>query len=181
MLEFLVLKHLLFLNNISSVHDIVCSPPQVDSPSTTIYPLYPLLPHPPPLAVTIQLSVSMSLFSSLLDPFTFLTQPPNPSLWQLSICTLYLGLCFYFVSLFCSLDSTCKWNHIVFLWMAQILCKWVNASFLRELSFIYITPKLRTFKRCELLNIAKAHSWRYFTYSWTLPKSYKVFRRKRQS
>ena len=32
----------------SSIYCIVCSPPQVKSPSNTIYPLYNLLPPPPP-------------------------------------------------------------------------------------------------------------------------------------
>ena len=46
--------------NTSSVHCVVCSPPQVTSPSITIYP--PLTPPPFPLVITMLLSVSMRVF-----------------------------------------------------------------------------------------------------------------------
>ena len=96
----------------------------IKSPSITTSPPYPLLPPPTPLPllITIPLSVSIRCFF-LLHPFTFLTQLPNPPpLWQLSVCSLYLWVYFYFdcYSLLCSLDSTYEWNHtvFVFLWLA---------------------------------------------------------------
>ena len=51
--------------NTSSVHCIMCSPPQVTSPSNTIYLSYTLLhlPPPPPLALTTLLSKSMGFLS----------------------------------------------------------------------------------------------------------------------
>ena len=58
----------------------------------TIYPLIPSsyspLPHP---AITALLSLSMSPFSFLLDPFTP-THPPS-QICQPALC---LGVCFYF-------------------------------------------------------------------------------------
>ena len=51
-----------------------------------------------------------------LNSFTFFYPPPPPypfPLWQVSVCSLYLWICFYFVNLFCLLDSTHKWNNVV--------------------------------------------------------------------
>ena len=55
--------------------------------------------------------------STFLNPFTFFhPASKSPPLWQLSVCPLHPGLLF----LLCSLDSTCKWDHMVFvfLWLA---------------------------------------------------------------
>ena len=54
----------------------------------------------------------------LLNSFTFFAQHPQlPPIWQLSVCSLYLWVCFG--CLFYSLDSTYKWNHIIF------VCVWL--------------------------------------------------------
>ena len=46
---------------------------------------------------------------------------PHPSLlWQLPVCSLYLWVCSYlvmFVLPFCFSDFTCKWNHMVFVFL----------------------------------------------------------------
>ena len=77
-------------------------------------------PHPPfPLAITILQSVSFFFLCSIPSPF-HPAPKPHP-FWQLSVCSLYYVLVpTLLVSLFCSLDSTYKWNHIVFvfLWLA---------------------------------------------------------------
>ena len=46
--------------------------------------------------------------------------PYLPALWQLLVCCLYLWVCFsfvLFVHLFCFLDSTYKWNQMVFVFL----------------------------------------------------------------
>ena len=53
-------------------------------------------------------------------PHLFFSFSHHPSLSQPPVCSLYLWLCFCFVmavSLFCSLDSTYKWNHTVFIFL----------------------------------------------------------------
>ena len=54
--------------NTSSVHCIVCSPPQVKSPPITIHPLSTLfpLPHPPPFPLVIPMLLSVSMRVVLL-------------------------------------------------------------------------------------------------------------------
>ena len=49
----------------------------------------------------------------LLNPFTFSPSPPNPSpLAIISLFFIYESLFILFVHLFCSLDFTCKRNHM---------------------------------------------------------------------
>ena len=94
------------------------------SPFIPHFILFCFLPPPFPLVITILLSVSMRFYFFCFNPFTFFTQFPNPPpLWQLSICSLYLWVCFYFLSLFCLLDSIYKWNHmvLVFHWLAYFI------------------------------------------------------------
>ena len=70
-----------------------------------------------PLVITIQLSVSMRVVF-FLNP---ITQSHNPSpLVAVSLFSTYESVSILFVSLFCSLDSTYEWNHMVFvfLWLA---------------------------------------------------------------
>ena len=57
-----------------------------------------------------------------LVPVPLSPSPPTPPLlWQPPVLSLYLWVCFNFVHLFCSLDSTCKWNHIfVFVWLISL-------------------------------------------------------------
>ena len=58
----------------------------------------------------------------LPNPFTFFNPPTKPAPFcQLSVCSLYLWVCFYFVCLLCSLDSTYKWNHMIFVFIWLIL------------------------------------------------------------
>ena len=51
------------------------------------------------------------IYIYFLLPSLSFTQPPPSLLWQLSIRSMYLYLYFYFV---CSIDSTYKWEHMVF-------------------------------------------------------------------
>ena len=84
----------------------------IHSPFILLY-----LPPSPFLSIITILFVSVRFFVCFLlllfNPFTFFTTLHSLPLWQLSVY-------FYFVCLFCSLDSTCKWNHMVFvfLWLA---------------------------------------------------------------
>ena len=87
-------------HNTSFVHWTVCSPPQVKSPSITIYPPYILfylpLPHLP-LAITVLVSVSISSsFSFLLNP-SIPNHSPNSCQPALSMslslfCLLFLQI-----------------------------------------------------------------------------------------
>ena len=74
-------------------------------------PLCPLLSSP----TTLLWQSPYCCLCFPLNPFAFFTQPlsTNP-LWQLSVCSQYLWVCFCFVSLLCSLGSTYKWNHMIF-------------------------------------------------------------------
>ena len=61
----------------------------------------------------------------LLILFTYFTHPPPYPLWQPSVCSLYLWVCFCFIMvlhLFCFLDSQCKKNHMifVFVWLISL-------------------------------------------------------------
>ena len=79
-------------------------------------PLYPLLFLPTPLPSGNHRTVVWVYKGFfLLSPSPF-----SPSPLKLTVCSLYLWTCFYFVSLFCSLNSTYQWNHMVFvfLWLA---------------------------------------------------------------
>ena len=73
------------------------------------YHLVPLYPA----AVTTLLSMSMCPFSFLLHPSTLYAP-------LAVICSPSESVSVLFVSLVCSLDSTCRWNHmvLVFLWLA---------------------------------------------------------------
>ena len=105
---------------------IVCPTFKVKSLSVSISLPFTSLHLPLPL-----LSVFMK-FYFLLNPFTFFTQPLNPlPLWQLSICFLYLWICFYYVCLFLLFTRF----HIkvelslvfVFLWLTYftlVHCQW---------------------------------------------------------
>ena len=117
--------------NTLPVYFIVCSPPKVKSPSITIYHPFTLfyLPPPPyPLGCLCLWSICClclcSIFVCLLNPFTFFTQSLNslPSDSCRPVLCIYESVSILFVSLFCSLDSTHKCNHMVlaFLWLAYL-------------------------------------------------------------
>ena len=73
--------------NTSSVHCSVCSPPQVKSPSITIYPPYPPPPLPPWQSWhCCPCPWVLSFFPFLFNPRTFPTSWP----WQLSAGSLAL-------------------------------------------------------------------------------------------
>ena len=67
-----------------------------------IYPHYNSLPT----TISTLLSMYMSPFSFLLDP--------SPQLPPRAVSLLSMSVSILLVSLFCSLDSTCEWNHMVF-------------------------------------------------------------------
>ena len=103
----------------SSVHCIVCSPPQVESPSITIYPP---IPSSFPLLLTpcdhhIVVHVHECFLFLLLNHSTHL-RPPLPATWS---CQPALYLSIFLVSSVCSLNFTYEWNHmlLIFLWLAH--------------------------------------------------------------
>ena len=132
---------------------IVCSLPQGESPSVTICPLYLLIPPPPPsplVSVTL-LSVSMScwgVFFVLLFSFCLITSPflPCPPTTTLPSDSCQSALCesvsVLLVSLFCSLDSTYEWDHmiLVFLWPAYETALW-STQWSIFWEYIWTTPK----------------------------------------
>ena len=90
--------------NTSSVHCIVCSPPKVKSPSTTIYPWFTLfyLPHLSlPLVIIILFSVSMNFSPLSLHLFHPASQPLSPltavSLFSISMSLFLFCLLVYSV------------------------------------------------------------------------------------
>ena len=91
-----------------------CQPSQ---PSTrlTPYRVSTVLPTVFPVLHFTSLWLLCNCQLVLFNPFPFLIHPPNfPLIWQLSVCSLDLLVCFCFVCLFCFWDSTYKWNHMVF-------------------------------------------------------------------
>ena len=64
-----------------------------------------------PPAITILASVSMSAFAFLLNPYTTYTLLPSLAVLLL---TVYESVPIFLVSSVSSLDSTCEWNHMVF-------------------------------------------------------------------
>ena len=114
--------------NSSSVPCIVCLPPQVKSPSVTIYPLCTLIPLPShsPLTVNQLWSITTNSFSFFfLFSCIFCSIPPcSPQTsTQMSAYSPSMSLSLFclLVSSFCSLDSTYEWNHtvLVFFWLAH--------------------------------------------------------------
>ena len=103
----------------------MCSSPQVKSPSITIYLPFTLFYLPPPpfplVIITILSLVTMRFFCLIPSPFS-LSCPATTLLSDScqSVLFIYESVPILFVSLFCSLDSTFKWNHmvLVFLWLA---------------------------------------------------------------
>ena len=78
--------------NTSSVHCIVCSPPQVKSPSTTS----PTLPHPNNPHTVVHIHEFFPLF--FLNPTTVPhPAPQTSSQWQLSACFLSMGLSLFYL------------------------------------------------------------------------------------
>ena len=117
------------LNKISSAYCIMLSLPHAKSLSAPIFPpSAPTLPspHPPfPLAITRLLSSSMCYVCVFwLTPSLYFIQSPNPlpSDSCQSVPCIHVSV-LLFVSLLCSLDSTCKWYHMVFvfLWLAYFI------------------------------------------------------------
>ena len=67
------------------------------------------------------------LFVCLNSPSPILLIPPTP-LWQPLVFSLQLCFCFVmFVHLFYFLDSTYKWNHMVFVFLCLTYFTWHNA------------------------------------------------------
>ena len=86
----------------------------------------------PCIVIIILLTIFLMLYSTffwlfwnyqlvLLNTFTLLSQPVHkpPLFWQPSVCSLDLWVCFYFVCLFCSLDSTYNWNYMGFVFLSS--------------------------------------------------------------
>ena len=99
----------------SSVYCIVCSPPQVKSPSTTIYPLIPSSnsPHPPFLLVTphwCQCLEGLLWGVVCLFAFCFISSPFSPSCSNHSPLTA-VSLFSLSLFLFCLLISLCFFNY----------------------------------------------------------------------
>ena len=63
-------------------------------------------------------------FASLSLPLLFRSSTHLPLLWQLPICPLSVSLSlFCYACWLCFLDSTCKWNHMVFIFLWFISLK----------------------------------------------------------
>ena len=56
-------------------------------------------------------------FVPLNLPHIFLSSPHPASLWQPPVLSIYNSVSVMFVNLFWFLDSICKWNHIVFVFL----------------------------------------------------------------
>ena len=97
------------------------------------YPRSSLLPTPgsntipSPNCPSLWQSPWVSLSSLCLIPLPFSLSPWSPPLWCQSLCSLHLWVCHHFVSLLCSLDSTCKRNHMVFVFLPLAYLTWHNS------------------------------------------------------
>ena len=94
--------------------------------SLLLSPFIPPLPSSPaPTPFTSDnhhtvVCVCEGFFCLILSSFLYSSPLHTTPFWELSVCSLCLSVYFYFVCLFCSLDSTHKWNHMVFVffWLA---------------------------------------------------------------
>ena len=101
----------------SSVYCIVCSAPKVRFSSVTIHPPFTLccLPQPPlPLVMIILFFYELFFFFLLLSPCTFFMQPPKLPSSLTAVSLFFVSVSLF---LFCSLDSTYKLNHMVFIFL----------------------------------------------------------------
>ena len=122
--------------NLSGVHCIVCSPPQVKSLSTTIYPLFTLLQLRPPTSrsnhhtvVCVHEFFSFLLFSSIPPPPHPPTHPSHPN--SISLLSFSESVSILLISSFCSLDFTYEWNHVAFVFL------WLCVRFLGRFFFFF--------------------------------------------
>ena len=82
------------------------------------FPVLYLLPH--------DSFVITSLCLLVLSPFS-LSTPSPPPLWQPPVLSLLsLSFSILFVYLYCSLDSTYKWNHMVFVFLWLTYFHWAS-------------------------------------------------------
>ena len=105
-------------SKIHHVYIVLCAHhPKSSLLSPSFVCIYPLQPPSNPLSL-------WSTFSTFLNPLNFFTASPGLlySESTQSVPCIYESVSIFFVSLFCSLDSTCKWNHIahVFLWLTYL-------------------------------------------------------------
>ena len=107
------------LSNTSAAHRIVCSLPEVNSPSATIHLPFGLFHLLPPAFPSGNHFTVVCICFSPLNPFTFFTQPPTPFPpdYCQSVLCISESVSILFVGLFCFLDSTYKWNHVVFIFL----------------------------------------------------------------
>ena len=99
--------------NISSTH---LAPHTVITISLTVFPVLYFTPH--------DYFVTTNLYFSVPSPFS--PSPPTPPLGQPSAYSRCLWVCFCFVCLYGSLDSTCKWNLSFsdwFIWLSVTLSR----------------------------------------------------------
>ena len=82
------------------------------------------IPHPVHFIPVTHLSCNWKLRSSQ-SPSPISLIPCHPSLWQPQVCVLYLWVHFWVFFVF--LDSTCKWNHTVFVFLSLTYFTWHNA------------------------------------------------------
>ena len=111
------------LNKTSSAHCIVHASSKAKSLSISIYPLCPPPPTPTPLSLWLSplyLSVCLSTYLSIY-PYHLYHNPLHSESYQSVPCN-HASVSILFISLFCSLNSTYKWDQIahLFLWLPYV-------------------------------------------------------------
>ena len=132
----------------SSSHCVVCSPPTGKSLSTIAYPpaLLYLSHFPFHLTIITLLSASfLFICLFLLNPSTFFHPAPKPTFPDScqSVLCIYESVSILFVTLFCSLNSTYEWNHMVLVFLSLayisiILSRSIQAVTKGKISFFFM-------------------------------------------
>ena len=108
-------------------------------------PLYSLLPPHTPLSSNHHYVVVYQVSRSFFVCFFIISSlfSLSPQLLSSDSCSLYLWVCIkvstLFVSLFCSLASTARWNHMLFVFWISV-CNWRHS-------------KSNRFWKCHVVNI----------------------------
>ena len=119
---------------------------------TVLFPIvFPMLYFKPHVCF-----LTMKLYC--LSPSPFSPIPPNSlSFWQVSECSLYLQVCFYFIcSCIVFLDFTYKWNYIVFVFLWLISFRILPSEFIHvvadDISFFFDWVILHCIHHCFFIH-----------------------------